>query len=80
MKKLFPGQTDSFTIFVDFTLGTNTEFILNYKQDGIQFTITAPTGQVFNEESKEVINDPDMAGSRLTFTDTLGVSSSLVMS
>ena len=80
MKKLFPGQTDSFTKYIDFTLGTNTEFVLDYEQAGIQITITSPTGQVFNEQSAEVTNDSGIASSRLIFMDTLEVSSSLVMS
>ena len=75
--ELLAGQTDSFSIFVDFTLETNTEFVFDYERDGIQFTITAPTGQVFTEESEEVINDPDIASSRLTFMDASGVSRSL---
>ena len=59
---------------MDATLGTNTEFVLDYERDGIQFKIIAPNGQIFTEESEEVIHDDSVFTSRLTFMDASGVS------
>ena len=71
------GTTESYQLQVDPTLGINTEFTLNYETYGLEFEITAPTGETFTQDSDEVITDDTLFTSRLTFMDASGVRNGL---
>ncbi len=70
---LWTGDTQTFSITVDPTLGNNTEFIIDFDDTILDFLIITPTGQEFTKDSPEVVNDDVVFTSRLTFMDASGV-------
>jgi calcium-activated chloride channel regulator 4 len=52
------GQTYSDHVYIDFTLGINTEFTFDYEQSqGVDFSLTEPSGLVYTSASDECTHD-----------------------